>query len=264
MGSKKLLFFDVDGTIWDFYSNIPQSTLKAFELAKKNGHKIFINTGRSNGHLFDKNLLSIGFDGIVAACSTTIEYQGELIFKHFLDNDQLCDSLKKLEKYKFRSILEGYNYLYLDNTEWDAMDSYYRMLSRDLGEKLKSTTEHWGKWDMICKFSSDTTGGDMKAGMDELSDIYDFVTHNENVVEVIPKGFGKGKGVKYLCEYLGCDIEDTFSFGDSLNDMDMILTAGCGVAMGNACDEIKEAADYVTTPMKQDGIMNALKHFELI
>ena len=54
------------------------------------------------------------------------------------------------------------------------------------------------------------------------------------------------------------------AFGDGGNDTTMILQAGIGVAMGNAIDALKHQADYVTTSVDDDGILNALRHFEVI
>jgi hydroxymethylpyrimidine pyrophosphatase-like HAD family hydrolase len=54
------------------------------------------------------------------------------------------------------------------------------------------------------------------------------------------------------------------AFGDGGNDLTIIKKAGIGVAMGNAGDELKRAADYVTSSVDDDGILNALKHFDVI
>ena len=53
-------------------------------------------------------------------------------------------------------------------------------------------------------------------------------------------------------------------FGDGKNDVDMLTHAGFGVAMGNACEEAKAAADYVTDDVDENGIFNALRHFNVI
>ena len=63
---------------------------------------------------------------------------------------------------------------------------------------------------------------------------------------------------------MGADLKDTFAFGDSRNDLEMLEAAGVAVVMGNGSKEAKEAADYVTTDLDEDGIWNACKHFGLI
>ncbi|MBR5326468.1 MAG: HAD hydrolase family protein, partial [Prevotella sp.] len=62
----------------------------------------------------------------------------------------------------------------------------------------------------------------------------------------------------------GFDPSRTIAFGDGGNDTSMILQAGIGVAMGNVIDALKQQADYVTTSVDDDGILNALRHYEVI
>ena len=74
----------------------------------------------------------------------------------------------------------------------------------------------------------------------------------------------KGQGVLAMAAHIGLDVSHTLAFGDGGNDLSMIRTAGIGIAMGNAIDVLKADADYITTSVDDDGIRNALKHFELI
>jgi hydroxymethylpyrimidine pyrophosphatase-like HAD family hydrolase len=67
-----------------------------------------------------------------------------------------------------------------------------------------------------------------------------------------------------MAAHEGLDVSHTLAFGDGGNDTSMIRTAGIGIAMGNAIDGLKAKADYVTTTVDDNGIRNALKHFELI
>ena len=82
--------------------------------------------------------------------------------------------------------------------------------------------------------------------------------------DITAKGADKGEGIRVMAKHLGFDPQYTMAFGDGGNDSSMILTAGIGVAMGNAIDSLKQQADYITTSVDEDGILNALKHFKLI
>lgn len=82
--------------------------------------------------------------------------------------------------------------------------------------------------------------------------------------DIIARGNSKSKGIDHVLEYYGIALKDTMAFGDGGNDIPMLGHAGIGVAMGNASDEVKAAADYVTTSVDEDGIMNALKHFGVL
>ena len=98
----------------------------------------------------------------------------------------------------------------------------------------------------------------------EFEEGYDAIFHNDIVAEIVPKGFDKSTGMAWFCEHLGISREDTFAFGDGMNDIGMFRWAGTGVAMGNGQPAAKEAADYVTDDMHRDGVRNALRHFGLI
>lgn len=74
----------------------------------------------------------------------------------------------------------------------------------------------------------------------------------------------KGNGLLAMAEALGIDLQQTIAFGDGGNDIPILSAAGIGIAMGNACDEVKQAADYVTSSVDDDGIMKALQYFGVI
>ena len=71
----------------------------------------------------------------------------------------------------------------------------------------------------------------------------------------------KYRGIKRMVEMLGGDEKDVVVFGDGINDCSMMKSAAFGVAMGNACDELKEIADYITADSTDDGVLKALEHF---
>ena len=67
-----------------------------------------------------------------------------------------------------------------------------------------------------------------------------------------------------MAEHLGMDISETMAFGDGGNDKSIICAAGIGVAMGNAIDDVKALASYVTDHVDNDGVSKALRHFGII
>ena len=86
---KKAVFFDIDGTLWDFKMNIPESTKKALKELRKNGYYAFLCSGRSRSNIKSPKLLALGFDGIVAASGTHIEFEGEKLFELLLTKEQI-------------------------------------------------------------------------------------------------------------------------------------------------------------------------------
>ena len=82
--------------------------------------------------------------------------------------------------------------------------------------------------------------------------------------DIIPKDGGKNKGIDAIINYFGIKLEETMAFGDGGNDIDMLKHAEIGVAMENARDDVKEIADFITTSVDDDGVTNALKHYNVL
>ena len=259
-----ILFFDIDGTLWDYNNVIPKSTIEGIRRARKNGHKCFINTGRARAFVNSRELLGIGFDGIITACGTMIEYNDEVVFKHSIKADSAEMTVNTVRKYGFKPILEGSQFLYMERKDFEG-DMYGEKVMKDMGENLRGIDECWGNWDMQkLSCATDVPKENRDKCFAELSGLYDFIIHSDTVVEMVPSGFNKGTAITRVCELLNADISDTFAFGDSVNDKEMLLAAGVGVAMGDTYHDMSLYADYVTTAQNNDGIYNALKHFELI
>ena len=83
-------------------------------------------------------------------------------------------------------------------------------------------------------------------------------------LDIIAPGGGKVTGIRKYLDRCGLQPEEIIAFGDGENDLDMLRFAGIGVAMGNAEVAVKEAADFVTADIDDDGIAKALRHFGLI
>ena len=100
--------------------------------------------------------------------------------------------------------------------------------------------------------------------LDEILDECSITSWNPTGIDIVARGSGKAAGIAQFIQEHGLDRSEIMAFGDGENDIEMLKFAGVGVAMGNASDEVKAAADYVTESVDDNGIENALKHFGLI
>lgn len=264
---KKAIFFDIDGTLWDEHNTIPKSTILGIEKLQKAGNLAFICSGRSRAYIFAPHLLSLGFDGIVAGCGTYIENgAGDVLFYKELDDVLVNKTLARLADYHIPVILEGKGHLYLDMEDFASgpEEGYSRKLKSELGDELLPIKGHKGTWE-VSKMSVSIAG---KTGyeplFEELSENYDILVHNGQAAELVPKGFSKASGIKEACKLYGIDRENTYAFGDGVNDLEMLRYVETGIAMGNGTKEAKEAADYVTDALFSDGVYHALEYFGLI
>ena len=278
---KKLVFFDIDGTIWDWQRVVPDSAREAIRRMRENGHMAYICSGRAKGNIRAPWLLDIGFDGMIAACGACIEHEGEIIYNRLIEHEQVKKTVEVLDRCRMPFVLEGPVKHWVSDWGFDR-DDYVA----NLFELLKDDAIVFKGYDdgiEINKFSADILGQtDYRSIRAELGDYYNFIEHGVTpdvlqeaahkgkpleiigVIEAVPKGLSKGVGLKKICERLGISPEDTIAVGDSVNDLEMFEAAGTAIAMGNATEPAKQAADWITTDIHDDGIMNAMRHFGLI
>ncbi|MGI5888224.1 MAG: Cof-type HAD-IIB family hydrolase [Oscillospiraceae bacterium] len=262
MAFDKIVFFDIDGTLWDTHNTIPGSTRKALSELRKHGHGRFICSGRTTGFIRDPGLLSLGFDGIVAGCGTYLELAGKTLMLKEIPADIAEYTINTVREYGIKPILEGSEYLYMDEEEFGD-DAYARKVRKDMGKNLRRISDSWGKW-RISKISLETGGCDRDSCFEKLGSYYEFIIHNDRVTELVPKGYSKGTGLREMCTELGMQPSSSYAFGDGMNDLSMFEAAGTGICMGSGSDEAKKHADYVTTGLFEDGVYNACVHFGLI
>lgn len=86
---------------------------------------------------------------------------------------------------------------------------------------------------------------------------------HQNLVEISQKGVSKETGIRILCNHLGIDLSEVMAIGDNRNDVELIQTAGLGVAMGNAQPELRAVADTVTATNEADGVAKAIATYLL-
>lgn len=259
---KKAAFFDIDGTLWDRNMVIPDSTREAVTKLRKNGVYTFLCSGRTLAFIQNPKLLNLGFDGILAGCGTYVSFGEEELFCETMKPEQTKKVLEVMERYQMPVVLEGKKYQYIEEKDF-AGDPFIAMLKEEVGENLLSIVENDMKWE-ISKFSVALINREYEKALDELRDEYDFLVHGNVVAEGVPKGHSKASGIKIICDKLGISHENTYAFGDSVNDLEMLKYVAHGVAMGDGMEEAKKVADYVTTGLHEDGIYNACKHFRLI
>ena len=259
---KKAVFFDIDGTLWDRERRIPQSTQTALSKLHENGIYTFICSGRAPSYIKDPSLLALGFDGILAGLGTCVTLGDQELVCETIAPKQLQQTLEVLKKYRMPVVLEGKTYHYITAADF-AGDPFLEVLKSELGEQLLELGEHELQWEAN-KFSAVIDQANYQKALEELSPWYDFLVHDNAVVEGVPKGFSKASGIQVVCEKLEIAHEDTYAFGDSVNDLEMLTYVGHGIAMGNGTPKAKQAADYVTDAIHKDGIYNACKYFRLI
>lgn len=253
-----LIFFDIDGTlVGEDGRVIPESARNAVQRARANGHICMINTGRTQTLVGTELTKQAEFDGLIMGCGTMVVYRGETLLHETFspkDGTQIIDGLRR---YEIDACLEGTENNYRDSDDRIFTEVYRRFISHFDGFGYGSFQEAPGHFDKFYAYA------DRLEKMDgfcrEFADKLDFVDRTGGFFEVMPKGFSKASAMDFVAGALGISMEATVAIGDSSNDIPMIKRAHLGIAMGNATEDVKKIADYVSTDISDNGIENALR-----
>ena len=260
---KKICFFDLDGTLYDENSMMPKSARQALLKCKEKGHLIYLCTGRSLCEL-DEELLSIGFDGMIVASGATIIQGKEIIYENVFKEEELKELLSYLDSNDFDYYLESNQAIYVTNNMKLFLQSLFGDIEfiQMMKDIEKMNVRHINKVNFVSKkYSMDTL---LEMWKDSYYVVRSSWLDSFEAGELSIKGNTKGSAIQFLLEHLHMDKNNAFGFGDSMNDLEMFKNVGISIAMGNAKEDIKEQADFVTKSVEEDGIYYALEHFQII
>ena len=252
----RIAFFDIDGTLATG-TKVPASAAAALRRMRDNGDLVFICTGRARAYV-EANFGTYA-DGFV--CNNgRMAFMGE---KTLVDAALTPEQVERITT-ALDSVGAGYAF-------FEVHDAYFGG-----PEKYRSIAEPVLKLGHLPQIEDPT-----KLHAYNFDIYFDDVEHRLRATEALGDeclvnphgphpsadvtviGADKGDAVRGVAAALGVALEDTYAFGDGINDLSMIRAAGHGIAMGNAVDEVKAAAEYVTADIDKDGVALAMEHFGL-
>lgn len=274
MSTEKIIFLDIDGTLIDYTHQLSQSTREAIRLAQARGHKLFISTGRSKPSIYPW-LLELGFDGMIAGDGTYAEFEGNLILESVIPEAQISRLYRYLDDRKIGFYEESNSGLYGNRYYLSETARLFGVSEEVAAENLLNafpelTFNHQSYHLDVNKVSFVMSPAISKEELEnEFSDtfrigIWNIFGKGRDFGDFTQKHLTKASAVAFLLETLGLNRKDTVAFGDSYNDVEMLQYCETGIAMGNATENLKAVADYVTNDVTEDGIFNAFTHFGLI
>ena len=258
----KALFFDIDGTLVSFNTHkVAQSTIGGLNIAKERGIKIFISTGRPLSFINNLEDIEHLIDGYITT-NGSYNFMGKsVISMHSIPKEEVLTLVDYLNKHEYPAILVG-----TDNT---AVINHKPIVDRIVIDTLNITnidysiTAETVLQQDILQITPFITQEQQDIIMPQIPHCASERWHPE-FIDTVNKQASKGKALSDIVAYNDLLISETMAFGDGGNDISMLLKAGVGVAMGNANDNVKAMANYVTSSVDDDGIYKALKHFEVI
>ena len=256
----KAVFFDIDGTLLSHETNsVPASAVRALEKLREQGILTFIATGRHLPELKKLRALDgLEFDGAVTLNGQYCCNDEGVIYHCPIDSSDIAILLDFLKRDPHPCILVEKDRMYI-NFHNDHVARVQAAIHSDmppLGDLDRGYTEPIYQAILYMKEST----------LDRLPQMpgIKLTFWNLGGADLIPAKGGKAAGIAKVLQHYGIDKSETMAFGDGHNDVDMFGAVGTAVAMGNACQAAKEAADYITDPVDGDGIWNALVHFGVL
>lgn len=259
----KAIFFDIDGTLVSFDTHeVPKSTKECLRKLREKGVKLFIATGRSPQMLnVVKEVLDFDFDGYV-----TINGQYCVVDDKVVHSMKIpVESLEKMIPYIEEKNI-ACEFVELDHMYINHINDRVRELREYLGDTAPTSKEedlkriYENDVYQLCAYVKEHEEDEFLSHLPNC----EAVRWNPIFADIIPSGGGKDVGIGKILDYLGITREECMAFGDGGNDISMLEYVGIGIAMGNAGDDVKKIADYVTESVDNEGIKSALEKFNVL
>lgn len=265
---KKMIFFDIDGTLIDAKKEVSPSTKLALQQLKEAGHQVFICTGRTKCML-PKVITDLDFNGFVYGGGSGLEYENQLLHLQELTYDEIMYLTDLLNRYHISYVYEGHKNVFIEERFFQDKRAYFSEFIKTIGKVCISfdSYEEIRASKITCIYSAEFTPEKKTAFAAEIKDNYHVIFHEktddgiltDGLVEILPKGCTKGYGIEKLVTEMHRDMKETVGVGDSNNDLEMLEVVDMAICMGNGSKQAKERADFITRSVNEDGIMYAVK-----
>ena len=260
--NKYALFFDIDGTLVSFKTHeIPQSTIQALTLAKENGSRVYIATGRPPVIITNLGAIEHLIDGYITTNGALCYVGNEIVACQAIPAEDVMTCVEDAKAKGYSLIVVGQKDVAVLDPTGDVDRIFRQMLAVKNLDKASPL-------DVVLQ--QDILQLTPFFAPDYEADLLSRMPHcvsgrwNPEFTDITANGADKGKGILAMAQHEGFDPRNTMAFGDGGNDTSMIRMAAIGVAMGNALDALKQDADYITDSVDDDGVLNALRHFNVI
>ena len=254
----KAAFFDIDGTLVSFHTHkVSQGTVRAFDKLNKKGIKTFISTGRPECLIPQ---MPLSFDGYVTMNGGYCFMGEQVTYKNPLPQEEADRWLRYVGENNLCTMLFSDHEMFV-NTLTDPQ-------ALALQEEIKFQMPPLLHLDEMFGREAYQFIAIMGAECDE--EVLSLLPHcrlprwHAQFCDLINQNNSKAVGIESLISRLGIQREECICFGDGSNDIEMQEYCGIGVAMGNAADDVKTHADYVTTSVDEEGIAHALYELRII
>ena len=256
----KAAFFDIDGTLVGFHdAEIRDEVLEALEALRRKGIRLYISSGRPKALI--RNLKDYPFDGYITMNGSLVTLGDEVIYSAPLPREAAVRIAEISEREGFAAVAfmaDGMG----SNLQNDITARINKMIHvPDFPTIALSETVRKSE---VYQYTVYITQEQLERHYLPFVPGTAWPRWHPDFIDATPAQASKAAAISKILEKTGFSREEIIAFGDGGNDISMLRFAGIGVAMGNAEDDVKASADYVTAGVDDDGIRKALSHFGLL
>ena len=256
--NRKVLFFDIDGTLIDNsrgIREIPEGVKKEMKRLQDLGHKLFICSGRPKAMLGDR-FLHVGFDGYILANGGYVEVDGKSLFEDRMNYELSIKVVEMLEKLHCDYMIETANHIYIDK-DFKELYNFFKNIGH--GDMFIKDFIRDDVLKRTIKIEANVLNKDKDYIISYIQNDFGYVINfdqhgTENAFELYSPTISKAVGIQKILDSSGLSQKDSYGFGDGVNDIEMIQFCGVGVAMGNAVQELKDVADITCLSIEDNGL----------
>lgn len=254
----KAVFLDVDGTLISHEEGgVPESARTALEELRKKGVKVFASTGRHIRELKRLPLGGVTFDGYVTLTGQIcLDGEEKLISEVAIEKEDADRMLDIFDQCEVPVLIVEKDGMYIN-----FVNDHVHRVQKAISSPVPAVGTYTGN--TIYQFVIYARKKEAVKIAGNLEGCI-ITSWNPEAVDVTSKRAGKARGICRMIEKFGIRKDEIMAFGDGENDIDMIEFAGIGVAMGNADEEVKRCAGYVTDDVSRDGVRKALEYFGML
>ena len=258
MPYKAIVFFDLDGTLLNEVSQLDDEVIEAVHQLQQNNVLPVICTGRSDVEIKEIKA-QLGIDNSITLNGQRIVIDGRELYYHIMDHDLVQRFMEFTRAHNHQVAFYSADEIKLTDVDQTVIECY-NIINIPLPEVEADFYKHKDVPMMLIFKNPDDVDDDYRNAFPE----FEFYRNGPKAMDIVAHGQSKGTGIRILREALNMDSVPTYAFGDGSNDFAMFEAVDYPIAMGNAIEALKEQAVHITTNNTDHGIVNGLKHFNLI